>query len=1149
MFMTATKYDPYPRFVSEESSDIDEFEGGAHKRVAEALAQIIERDGEGKKIGVEGTWGSGKSTAIEIANGKLRKDPQKGRKLFVFTFDAWAHQNDPIRRVFLEELIAEVTRKWEQNDNWKELLKDLQSRKKIVQEDTGSDLSWVAKVSLALVPLIPLSLLILNGSDNSLLKGWLNQANPYVTYTSLALIFAPYCLVLFELGRLTTSGKHINESWKKISRVFTRETEQTTTFKTIEGQEATSIEFNRFFDDLLAEAYARNIRLVVIIENLDRLPNEDIKKLWATMRGFFAHTKNSHRSEALSNLTLVVPFDRDHIEEVFSDKQNREDVIGRQHNGFIEKTFDIVLRVPPPILTDWKGFLQTQLDEALGSKCSPNSKAVLFQLFEARFSSETIPITPRGIKSYINNLVLQLRIWNDSIPIEMHSAYILHRDKIGPDARSLRTGGIFDERTTNLLRNHHDWQRWFAAIHFNVDPEIALQVLLDEKVKEFLTKQEISSLEETSSSYGFLESLDRVIGREKNEWASREPEAFFNAILTFNGLKKINRHEAVAIWGAFIEASKFLPGSLDISQNMLAASSLLVTHCQPFEIEQTSLTLLNRIPKTGGREGGKDWLKTFLAIIGSVIDEDKRADIETEFSHSPWPKIDSEFLIGLLAEARNHPLETSPDFLNTGFAEVAASHLKNSIVPDYMDKTLSDAIIFASRTDWQIDWKQISDSLSGLLENLLPSAELSKIALLISSFSEVAQNKVAACKYDKTQLTNGTFAFAFRKLWDSEYFSEAMDLIFVTWCSNSVEIPKADNHQAFGPLQESHTLVDQVQQMSLEMPEGAIDGLVRRSVKGGIFSTLFGWTDKNNASRNLHAEVLKGMLQHPEVELSSLTIARDYDRLEGILSPEAQEKFLRRFEGWNSHLKKHLQKDENWKSISPRFLIRSGKLGLGSFGIASAIILQKAALLDTDRLFDELSNYTLAFQNLVIAIQLGQPDELPLSVQNLIALVFEKTLKNEPPIAPEQRKAIEVILTSMNPGERSRFAKNARDQLLAEPNSNNAPLLLQVFGKVLLTSGDMDHQPDETIRKLVGPTVESQDTDAIDFLTDHLATEAVSLIRQARDENRHYLMKSFKAIQPKLGWSEEELQERLAKLELSIEEKDGESGSGDDGDD
>src|SRR5699024_7425991 len=112
--------------LSDEPVEQDDFKGQSHDKVAEALVKLISKNKGGYAIGLEGSWGSGKSTVINIAEDKLE---DKGEEILFFPFDAWARQGDPIRRSFLELLINFLSEKRIINKkNWSKTLKEIQSR-------------------------------------------------------------------------------------------------------------------------------------------------------------------------------------------------------------------------------------------------------------------------------------------------------------------------------------------------------------------------------------------------------------------------------------------------------------------------------------------------------------------------------------------------------------------------------------------------------------------------------------------------------------------------------------------------------------------------------------------------------------------------------------------------------------------------------------------------------------------------------------------------------------------------------------------------------------------------------------------------------------------------------------------------------------
>src|SRR5262245_5937401 len=78
----------------------DEF--GVHENIANSIVDLVMTEDGGRTVSIEGKWGSGKSTIINLIRKKFSDNPTK----LVFLFDAWTHQGDPLRRTFLETLIA-----------------------------------------------------------------------------------------------------------------------------------------------------------------------------------------------------------------------------------------------------------------------------------------------------------------------------------------------------------------------------------------------------------------------------------------------------------------------------------------------------------------------------------------------------------------------------------------------------------------------------------------------------------------------------------------------------------------------------------------------------------------------------------------------------------------------------------------------------------------------------------------------------------------------------------------------------------------------------------------------------------------------------------------------------------------------------------
>ena len=79
------------KLLDDTPADADEF--GGHESVARSIAEVIQTEGGGKAIGLEGGWGSGKSTIVNLTSTILNETRNREHRTVVF--DTWAPSGRP----------------------------------------------------------------------------------------------------------------------------------------------------------------------------------------------------------------------------------------------------------------------------------------------------------------------------------------------------------------------------------------------------------------------------------------------------------------------------------------------------------------------------------------------------------------------------------------------------------------------------------------------------------------------------------------------------------------------------------------------------------------------------------------------------------------------------------------------------------------------------------------------------------------------------------------------------------------------------------------------------------------------------------------------------------------------------------------------
>jgi hypothetical protein len=113
--------------------------------------------------------------------------------------------------------------------------------------------------------------------------------------------------------------------WSLIREIDTERTDESLAF----NLEPTSIEFESCFKNILNIAHegGKISKVVIVLDNLDRIEQADLKNVWATLQTFFqkrsAPTSKDGKQSIQDKVQFLVPFDREKFEDVWADKNSR----------------------------------------------------------------------------------------------------------------------------------------------------------------------------------------------------------------------------------------------------------------------------------------------------------------------------------------------------------------------------------------------------------------------------------------------------------------------------------------------------------------------------------------------------------------------------------------------------------------------------------------------------------------------------------------------------------------------------------------------------------------------------------------------------------------------------------------------------------
>lgn len=493
------------QFIQNKPCGEDKFEGGSQERLAKTIAQhfrqndtLDESRALPRIIGIEGVWGSGKSNVVKMLEKNLADD------YYFFGYDAWGHQEDLQRRSILELLTAELidigilfgktTIKVKgggiKSVTWTEKLKYLLARKTENQTEKFPQISPGVVGAFLVAVLTPIFTYIAYAVKPTPTTWW---------FSLLSIFISAFPVLVASIIWWVAYRKDHKYGLSYLLAIYQDKIEKEVCYETISEEEPTVVEFKNWMQDISDFIKEKNQRkLVLVFDNMDRLPAEKVKELWSSIHTFFA-------GSGFENVWTIIPFDEKHLACAFGDES--EEKTKQLTKYFINKTFPIVYRVAPPVITDYRNIFDKLFIEAFGSGYNEDKDSI------NRIYRITNPnANVREIISYINEMVALKQEWGDAISIVSIALFCLKKSQILENPVEQILSGSYLEGINKIVDNDLQTQREMAALVYGVDVEHARQIPLTKYIEGCINGEEEHDINQyAESNKQFDTVLDEVV--------------------------------------------------------------------------------------------------------------------------------------------------------------------------------------------------------------------------------------------------------------------------------------------------------------------------------------------------------------------------------------------------------------------------------------------------------------------------------------------------------------------------------------------------------------------------------------------------------------------------------------------------------------
>lgn len=841
-----------PRFILDEPASKNALNG--REGLAETIADTIHGDPRIKFIGILGEWGSGKSTIVGMLQALLQS-PSHG-KVLCFTYDAWLHQSDPPKRSFLEALVRFVGKDERLKINtseWDGKLAELHRQVETSQVVSNPRLTLPAKLMLPALFFVAVGLKLIG---SGVLPQDLQRDPASIAFFSIgwALTLAPVGVLLaFYLcwrpwrEKFTWSffwrhrKAHADES---LLAVFANKPIEFKQEQKSKGPEPSAIEFQDVFRGVVEAVQCGGQRLVIIIDNLDRVSATDQLAMWSTLRSFFLGADHAGRPLTRDKLpTIVLPL---------ASKGLGASAEGGD-SAFSEKTFDLVFNVPPPVLSQWNEYLRTKIRDVFGERVDPSwlhSIPALYEAFarQANASSSLAPrLTPRSMNLFVNAIAVHWMQRGEDVPLETIAHFVLRRVASTADVYIALAEGAPAVETYDP-----DWSLGVAALYYGVAKADAGELFMERPIRDAIRLQDADNLTKLSLLPGFERYFSNVLALPGGGEDGLDPQRAARMLRVLHGKPDASAWTASA-WRSI---RNILPNALP--QHPLDPLGIgLVFQASTDRERQTLAAAVNAILSAFGADRIAAQREAYLDTIELLKGEADRLGL----TPTPVMTPNLEIYLSIMSEPARTNLR--------GWIDVAADataltgRIVSMLQNGEQNLNAAEAIRgLGSQTKHSIDWSSVIEVANSLVRNAGPPSSSESLKAL----DALRQSEPRAQEILSSIARDSALRSALERMWSADSADSAFALGVSMALIEKTPLPNFSWPEV---IQQEPALAEDIVSLLDETELTPIDFRMRQQSwpqERAITSALFTlWFDQNGISNEHISDAIDNIATYDEI--------------------------------------------------------------------------------------------------------------------------------------------------------------------------------------------------------------------------------------------------------------------------------------------